>query len=472
MKQKFLSSVLTLCILVGLLACTPLTVSAATNGTCGSNLTWSYNNGTLTISGYGSMKDYQASYANIYHAPWYGKTINTVIVEEGVTSIGDYAFWKHDIKDLYLPKSITEFGKSPFYVSTVQNIHVNDLCSWCNSSFESNLLSNEWNLYIEETPVENLVIPQEITDLNNYTFYGCNNIKTVTIHDKITEIKDFTFTKCSNLSQINFPDTIMSIGKSAFANCIALTELFLPSNLTTIKQGAFNNCSGLIAVKLPPSLRKIESSAFSSTTNLSRVYVTDLESWFKIEFGDRNSNPLNYAKNLYIQEQLCNKIIIPNAITEINNYAYAGFDSLTELVIHNNVTKIGNQAFVGCYSLTDVFYTGTEEEWNNINIHSSNDSVINATIHYNYAPPAITVQKLSVNNQNMLQITTTGIPAGSELVLACYQGNSLSYVEPVTKSEEQDVYYFLPTSSYTSAKVLVLENLGTLSPIIEATPVE
>jgi hypothetical protein len=87
---------------------------------------------------------------------------------------------------------------------------------------------------------------------------------------------------------------------------------------------------------------------------LTGVYITDLAAWCQIDFYDSNSNPINYAKNLYLNEELVNNLIIPNEVTEIKPYAFYGAESIKTVTIHDGVNSVGNQAFSLCFYLSSI----------------------------------------------------------------------------------------------------------------------
>ena len=141
---------------------------------------------------------------------------------------------------------------------------------------------------------------------------------------KVTSIGDFAFELCSSLRSIVIPDSVTSIGNSAFSNCKSLSSIVIPDSVTSIGNYAFWYCTSL------------------------------------------------------------RSIVIPDSVTSIGNYAFYYCRSLRSVTIGNSVTSIGDGAFYECTSLSDVYYIGSEEQWNAISIGSRNDRLKSATIHYNY----------------------------------------------------------------------------------------
>ena len=130
-------------------------------------------------------------------------------------------------------------------------------------------------------------------------------------------------------------------------------------NITGIGDGAFEGCTALEEIRIPSTVTYMGLDAFDGCTSLKKVYIEDLASWCKINrtniygYASADSNPLYYADELYVDyELLSSDITIPNGVTEIKEYAFAGFSNLTSISIPNTVTSIGEGAFQNCSNLT------------------------------------------------------------------------------------------------------------------------
>ena len=201
----------------------------------------------------------------------------------------------------------------------------------------------------------------------------------------VTALADNAFLE-AKVKSITIPDSVTSIGDRAFSSCYSLTSVVIGDSVTSIGYEAFFNCSSLTSVVIPDSVTSIGNSAFYSCSSLTSVSITDIAAWCAISFGTYNANPLYYAKNLYLNNELVTDLVIPDSVTSIGDYAFYYCSSLTSVVIPDSVTSIGSHVFYGCSSLTSVYYKGSASDWNNIYIgsYNTNNSLIFAT-KYSYS---------------------------------------------------------------------------------------
>lgn len=124
--------------------------------------------------------------------------------------------------------------------------------------------------------------------------------------------------------------------------------LLFDAPVTSIGGSAFYKCTSLTNVTIPDSVTSIGSDAFRGCSSLTSVYITDIAAWCNISFSNYDSNPLNYAGNLYLNNELVTDLIIPDGVTKIGSYAFYNCDSLTSVTIPDSVTSIGDKAFSIC----------------------------------------------------------------------------------------------------------------------------
>ena len=197
-------------------------------------------------------------------------------------------------------------------------------------------------------------IPNSVTSIDSYAFEDCISLTSITIPNSVTCIGSDAFGYCSSLISVVIPDSVTSIRNGTFYKCSSLTSITIPNSVTSIGEGAFDNCSSLTSVVIPNSVTSIGSDAFDNCSSLTSIYITDLTSWCNIKFSNFSSTPLSPGATLYLNNQPITTLTIPNDVTSIRDYAFAGCDSLTSVEIPNSVTSIGEEAFRGCNSLTSV----------------------------------------------------------------------------------------------------------------------
>ncbi|MDR0371470.1 MAG: leucine-rich repeat domain-containing protein, partial [Prevotellaceae bacterium] len=204
----------------------------AYNGECGENLTWTFSEGTLTISGTGAMDDWDDPKEEAPEAlPWlaYLEDITKVVIEEGVTSIGASAFGMCvNLVDVTIPNSVTEIGFAAF-----------GMCS---------------NL-------EEIAIPNTVDYIGGNAFALCASLTEITIPENVTSIEDGTFV-WSGLTAITIPDKVTSIGMFAFGSCADLASVTLGESVEYLGYGAFAECAGLEAITIPDKVEVIDKGAF------------------------------------------------------------------------------------------------------------------------------------------------------------------------------------------------------------------
>jgi len=256
-------------------------------GTCGDDLTWTfYNNNCLVISGTGDMTNYGISTAD-FPVPWadYKQEIFKVIIEEGVTSVGDFAFYNANyLTTVSLPSTVTRIGNNAF-----------DMCAIEVISLPENLTT----LGIEVFAASNLtsiVIPKGVTQIPNRAFESCSYLTKAVLHDDITVIGLNAFFKCVELSEIALPAKLTHIGDYAFQQCFKLTDVTFPESFTTLGNSGFN-WSGLETMTFQCSAPLIGDSAFADVTATAYYPAADT-SWTEAVRQNYGGN-LTWVGNCY-----------------------------------------------------------------------------------------------------------------------------------------------------------------------------
>ncbi len=240
----------------------------AESGKCGPNLTWDLTDGVLTISGTGAMDDYSQ-----INAPWYSSqsSIKSVLINEGVTSIGESAFAGYSgLSSVTIPESVTSIGEFAFAWCISLAVHISNLAAWCKISYP---IGSGYNLYLNGNLITDLVIPNSVTSIGEGTFSNCNSLTSVTIPNSVTSIGERTFSNCNSLTSVSIPNSVTSIGENTFSWCSSLTSVMIPNSVTSIGEHAFESCNSLTSVTIGNSVTSIGDWAFFNTGNSPSSFV-------------------------------------------------------------------------------------------------------------------------------------------------------------------------------------------------------
>lgn len=355
-----------------------------TSGTCGQNLSWSFdrNTGQLTITGTGDMTNWN----NSSSVPWnsFNYSIQTVSLPNGMTSIGKYAFSScNRISAIAIPNSVTSIGESAFsYCSGLTSVTIGN-----------SVISIGVGAFYLCTNLISVTIPNSVTSIEDYAFEHCINLTSVTIPNSVTSIGERAFKGCSGLTSplynshifaympttysgtYDIPDGIESIAGEAFSYCNGLTSVTISNSVIKIEEGAFEYCTGLDSVTIGNSVTSIGHAVFYGCSSLTSIAipnsVTSIGSMVftgcsRLTTIDVSINNQNYCSidGVLFSKDIKNLIrwpsgkqgvySIPNSVTSIGNGGFYCCDRLTSVTIPSSVTSIGNSAFIGCSGLTTI----------------------------------------------------------------------------------------------------------------------
>lgn len=180
----------------------------------------------------------------------------------------------------------------------------------------------------------------------------------------VTSISGNAFIRNYDLLSVTIPNTIKSIGGSTFWDCTSLSSVKIGDGVETIGSYAFYSCA-LVSISIGKNVSSIGVNAFSGNSNLNQVYINDLKKWCQIDFESLEANPLYYAHHLYLNKKEVKELVIPEEITMIKDYAFAGGSSIKSLTIGDNVNSIGAYSFYQCSSLASVEFASSITSINN-----------------------------------------------------------------------------------------------------------
>ena len=328
-----------------------------------------------------------------------------------VTAIGTGGFTNYStLENIEMPNNIITIGSGSFEnCSSLESIII-----------PSNVENIESNAFKNCSSLENVTFNEEIEQIGNYAFYNCSAIQSVIIPKTVTDIGIGIFAGCSNLInitveeenqkyhsagnciietqsgelimgckisiipdngtviQINesafqgcgmlsltIPNSINSIGNRAFKNCSLIESIIIPNSVLSIEEEAFSGCSSLVNVSIANSVIAIGENAFLYCSSIENVYINSLIDWCGISF-EPGGNPLSYADNLFLGQELITELELPNDIVSIGDYAFYGYNALIDVLIPESVIDIGANAFANCEYLETIWYNGYLADWNNV----------------------------------------------------------------------------------------------------------
>ena len=353
------------------------------SGTCGDNVTYTYNSetGELVISGTGAMTDYSHS-----GSPFYESAIKTVVIKDGVTSIGDYAFqYCESLTSITIPDSVTTIGGNAFFVCT---------------SVESVTIGNGVTSIGERafafcSSLESVTIPDSVTSIGVHAFFMCTSVESVTIPDSVTSIGDHAFFMCTSVESVIFGNSVTSIGERAFDCGTSLKSVTISSGEPSMYEDMLDvhessiellvvPCSWITTVLRfdvdPENIFCIHDANedfygacgdsceslglphyINPETGICEFCVSDSgsckggTSWTLYRDGTLTiSGEGSIDRNAFFANGDIKRVFIGDKVTSIGDNAFYNCTGITNITLGDGITSIGNKAFYNCTSLASV----------------------------------------------------------------------------------------------------------------------
>ena len=357
------------------------------------------DNTEITLPESYNGKSYEIYEYMFYYCP----NIVSIVIHDGVTSIGDCAFYGCDnLTDLTIGNSVTSIGEAAFYFcDRLTNVKLPDsLTSISDDAFNScsSLMYNEYDnaYYLGNSLNPYLVLKQakdtSITscEINSGTrfileraFYDCSSLTSIVVPNSVTSISDDAFVGCDSLAYNEYNNAYY-LGNSLNpylvlkqAKNMSITSCEIKSETRFVLANAFHGCSSLTSIVIPDSVTSIGEQAFYGCSSLTSIKV-----------GYANSNYKHIDDNLYTKDgktllkyapgKTDVSFTIPGSVTSISRYAFNSCFNLINIVIPDSVTNIDSYAFHGC-GLTSITFEGTKAQWNAISKGSYWNDDVSAT---------------------------------------------------------------------------------------------
>jgi hypothetical protein len=509
MKKRLFTVLLMLVLCVGVLSITALAdgdPSIVAQGTCGAagnetNVTWVLtNDGTITISGTGAMADFEGALI-----PWdeyRSETIKSVVIGNGVTNVGIYAFADcRNNASVTLGGTVAKIGKEAFRSnSSLSTINLGEVITVENGAFSqcNNLASAELgkaisigsrafynctsltsitasgtvnerafenctclatanlsnvtsvgNYAFNKTKLSGTIDLSKVTAIGSYAFDGLADLTSVTFGNGLTTINEYAF-RNTGLTAITLPNTVTTLGMSSFENT-ALTEIDIPSSVTIINNAVFKG-SQLKKVTVPATVTTLGSQIFMNCTLLTEATIQ----------AEITVLPINIFGGC----SALTKVTLPESLVEFKNKVFAETSALETITIPKNVTIIGSNAFLNS-GIKKVYYGGTEAEWALVSISDTgNEPLLNARIicsDTDVFPEEKPVVTAVVDKKTgKIKLTITAVNGAKSYKIFVSEQPNGTYKEAATVTGTTYTYSGTPGKTYYF-KVQAVNDKGELS---------
>lgn len=260
-------------------------------------------------------------------------TVETVVLSNNIEVIGENAFNNcTNLTSITLGTGLNKIGENAFnYCINLKNVLFESLENWFDVELEygSSPFAYGATIYVQGSPISEIIIPDSVTKINNRLFYGCKTITKVTCGSSVESIGEYSFAYCTNLTQVIMNNGLKTIGSDAFYFCTGLTSISIPDNVVEIGNGTFNECTSLESIALSPNNTK-----YASVSGI--LYNKEK------------------TKFIAIPKLISGEIVIPAGITKIDMYMFNGCKNITKVTLPETIQYISRCAFEGCTNLESI----------------------------------------------------------------------------------------------------------------------
>ena len=424
----------------------------------------------------------------IGYSAFYGCTrLETLKLPNSITTIGETAFSGcESLVSIHIPTMLNEVGNGAFGCEKLEKVYISDLSAWFkiqwnyqmpmvsmkNEAIDPELRSNNplmyaKHLYLDNIELTNLVIPADITVINQCAMFCCEGIKSVKLHDGVTEIKDGAFYGCTNLKDVIFDNNLTDIGNYAFQNT-AISTITWPLSISKIGGQAFYGCESITSVNLPNSVTSWGGGVFANCKNLKTCSLP----------ANMGTLPGSFFYGCISLEN----ILVPENISYVGDYAFYA-SGIKRIDIGKGFSTVGKLSFAYCTKLKDFYcyasqvpkyarvaskaFEGSYTEFSTLHVLSQlSDDYKESTLWNGFGiiididtdlpktPKCATPTFTIVNGQIVFECETEGVSFVSEVATE----DAKKYYEPsVTLTQKYKVTVYSTKAGYDDSDIVTRE---------------
>ena len=359
------------------------------------------------------------------------------VIPNTVKVIGEAAFYDYeDLTEISIPNGVTQIGKTAFCKCT----------GLTSMKLPDSVTAIGAYAFDGDAALESINFPDSLTEIGSQAFYGCKSLRNITIPDSVTQIGSFAFYDCDALTSITIPGSVESINYGTFKYCDNLKKATLLNGVKTISEGSFEGCNALASVYLPKTLTTIEDRSFFNNEGLQYVYFlgSPEDRHYSIDFS--KNKPLQRAEWRYLEgscgenasyrfdpetntlfisgsgamatynttgspfycQDFIEHIVIEEGITRVGDFTFVGCTGVLDVIVPQSLTTVYRGAFRDCSQLSDVYYIGTQTQWESVAIQNPNDPLFDATKHFDCSRGFCGEEVLYFFNGTTLTLSGTG----------------------------------------------------------------